>query len=189
MKAGLTMILAGAVLVFLPGCAALPTQSALALSRVDPMTTDAAAIRVAYLGPAEMRVRGEDARLVVQFSSSNQAMDVKQSFALREVPAAEGFTDPVRSGQHLQVYALRPDEVARFNTSRTLMAAERPDGGGKGTISVAADGCLSDDHGQPLRFSAYLRTAETGRFVALLENADMRDYAATTRKPIKRCDA
>jgi hypothetical protein len=155
------------------------------------MTTDVQQIRVAYVGPEVLRVDARKAKLEIAVKSTGQGSSLKQTFALQHVPrddVPEGAAIAVAPGMAVRFFKLPPDEAARLQRTRALIAAERKSGErGKGTLSVGADGCLEHATTEPLPISAYLRTAETGRFVPLFENMNLRDLVKANRLSLEVC--
>lgn len=184
------LVLASACLV-LQACATVPPATALALRKVDPLTTDVSQIRVAYVGPEVLRVDARKAKLELTAANAAHSETLKQAFALVEVSPADApdsGTIAVPPGMVLRFFKLPPEEAARLEKTRALIAEERKaSGGGKGTLSVGADGCLEHETTAPLPISAYLRTAETGRFVPLFEDMNLRDIVKANKLTLDLC--
>lgn len=178
----------------LQACAGLPAGSLQALSRIDPATTDAAQLRVAFYAPPELRIREEDARFTFTYRNRRQNFEAKQDFALQEV-ADDGDRAGLPQGPAapgvLHIFRLRPEEAQRLDAARRAMLAQKQKGDRtEGTVSVSASGCVRRDAGQALLISGYLKTVETRGYVLVLEALDVRKAAGRAgAPPLQRCPA
>ena len=102
-------------------------------------------------------------------------------FALREVSdpndvlALHGELDP---DTHIIAYRLDALEAARLAAFRDSLKARQAASGGRGgaiTIAIRPDACRTRElPDRPILVTTYLRTAETGRYVPLARDLDLR---------------
>jgi len=164
------------------GCGHMPLTSMVQLARVDFRSTDPAQLRAAVKLPRAVRPRGMALRITVKISSGHEEF---ADFVLREVAepnevlALQHELDP---DTHIFAYRLDPPEAARLAAFRDGLKARQAASGGRGgsiTIAIRPDGCRTRElPNQPIHFTAYLRTAETGRYVPLARDLDLRTVAA-----------
>src|SRR5262249_34623897 len=148
------------------------------LARLDLQTTDVARLRVAVKVPEAVTVRAEGTVLriaVTLADGTEQARD----FSLREVTdAAElrSLAGEASAGARLFAFALSESDIAQLRVFRAGLIA-RQKGGSGGAISIAVlpqacrSGALPAD---AVLFTTYLRTAETGDYVPLARDLDLR---------------
>jgi hypothetical protein len=117
-------------------------------------------------------------RLAVRLASG--AEDVKD-FRLTEVsdPAdVSSLRSEIEGGTHVFAYRLEPAEAARLAAFRDALKKQQTASGGRGgalTISIATGACRSGElPASPVWLTTYLRTAETGGYVPLTRDVDMR---------------
>ena len=146
----------------------MPVASMIKLARVDFQTTDPERLRVAVKLPHMLRARAEGSalRIAVRLASG---IEEARDLALREVSETD-----VEPGA--QTFALAAAEVGRLRAFRAaLMQKQKGGGGGSLTISVRPDACRSAPlPSGPLLFTSWLKTAETGGYVTLARDADLR---------------
>jgi hypothetical protein len=174
------LVIRGAVWLMLAGCGHMPVTSMVRLARVDFVATDPAGLRAAVKLPKTIRPLRDQVRLhlVVKLASGKEDT---QDFRLAEVsdPAdILSLRGEVEGGTHLFAYRLEPAEAARLGTFRDALKKQQTANGGRGgalTISIATGACRSDElpDGAVL-LTTYLRTAETGGYVPLARDVDMR---------------
>ena len=164
--------------LMLAGCGHMPVTSMVKLARVDFVATDPAGLRAAVKLPRTIRPLRDQVRLhlVVRLASGKEDT---QDFRLAEVSDPADLLLPrgeVEGSTHLFAYRLEPAEVARLTAFRD--ALKKQQGGGRGgalTISIATEACRSADlPAGPVLLTTYLRTAETGEYVPLARDVDMR---------------
>jgi hypothetical protein len=87
------------------------------------------------------------------------------------------------AGSHIYAYRLDDREVARITGFRTALQKKQAASGGKGgalTIAVRPDACRTGKLGRTLTVTTYLRTKETGAYVPLARDVDLRTLAPQT---------
>jgi hypothetical protein len=160
----------------LAGCGHMPVTSMLALSRVDFATTDPAQLRAAVKLPRAVRPRTVAMRILVKLRGGHEEA---QDFTLREVIdprellALHGKLDP---DTHIYAYRFEAADLTRVQAFRAeLLRKQGERRGGSLRIEVRPETCrVGDVSGQPLRFSSYVRTGETGDYVPLVVDLDVR---------------
>lgn len=155
------------------GCGHMPVTSMVRLAQVDFQTTDPDKLRVAVQLPRmlEARAEGTVLRLTVGLASgASQA----RNFALRAV--SEGDAP---AGEATAAFALAPRDVAELRMFRASLTRQQKSGaGGSLTIAVQPDVCRTAPLPEgPVLFSTYLKTAETGGYVTLTRDVDLRTLA------------
>ena len=165
--------------VMLGGCGHMPVTSMVKLARLDFQTTDPEKLRVAVKLPGMLNARAEGSALRVTVRLA-KGEEETQDFSLREVDRSElsSLAEESEVGFHLSAYALAPAEVQRVRMFRAALTQRQKSAGGSGgaiTIAVRPEACrtapLPDG---PVRFSTYLKTSETGGFVTLARDVDLR---------------
>jgi len=167
----------------LASCSHVPVTSLLKLSQIDFVTTDPALMRAAVKLPRQLRPRPDGMRLHLVVKMNNGSEEA-QDFALREVSDAAdllALRDELSSGSALFAYRIDPDDLARLKAFRATMLAKKNTGvKGSLTISVRPETCRTETLGEgPVLFSTYLRTSETGSYVPLTRDVDLRSLDAT----------
>lgn len=160
------VILVAPLALFLSACGATPLASVAALSRIDPATTDLAALRAAVIVPESLRPRPGTARLVLRAMAPDGARE--GSFGLEPDPAAADSVErdtPPEAGRRVSAFRLAPDTIEALERFRREAAAR---GAREITLGVAADACRLADPGEgTLPITTLLRTRETTGFVVL----------------------
>jgi hypothetical protein len=163
------------------GCTHMPVTSMVRLAQVDFASTDPAQLRAAVKLPRAVQPRphGVALRIGVKLANGHEEF---ADFGLREVadPADVLALDrELDRDTRVFAYRLDPAEVARLVAFRDDL--KRKQGTGKGgalTIAVRPDACRTADLGsRPVYLTTYLRTAETGTYVPLTRNVDVRTLA------------
>ena len=154
---------AATLALLLAGCGATPLTSLPALSRVDPATTELAALRAAVIMPEALRPTPGSARMVLH--AVTPAGVEEASFALE--PDRPGATHdiPPRPGSRIATFHLGRDAMAAVEAFRRQAAGQ---GARRITLGVSADACRMP--GTPpgaWPVSTLLKTPETGGFVVL----------------------
>ncbi len=191
-KLTMTRVLLSCAALVLSACVSIPLSSLPDLARIDFMTTDVEELRVALRMPEAIRPRPQgvvmDAVLTVQGAQS------KTPFRLRPDDSGEprpGLEAAARPGMGVHVYRLAASDVARFNALRRDLLKAQEDGKraslglGIETHEFCSAGPLTEG---PLPASTYLLTSETGRFVLLISDYDLRRNE-TTRAQLAALDA
>jgi hypothetical protein len=176
-------IVCGTVAVLLAACGHMPVTSMVKLARVDFTATDPGGLRAAVKLPSAIRPQRDQVRLRLTVRLASGKEDT-QDFRLAEIsdPADIALLrQEIEAGTHLFAYRLDPAESARLTAFRDSLQRQQAAGGGRGgalTISIAPEVCRSGElpPGAVL-FTTYLRTAETGGYVVLTRDVDLRSVA------------
>ena len=166
------------VALALAGCGHMPVTSMVKLARVDFETSDPAQLRAAIKLPKSLRPRpnGMSLRIAVRLG---RAPEEAREFALRELPAPPELAR--EAGADSQVFAYRIDDadLPRLAAFRTELIAKKSSGqGGSISISVQPLACKTSELAEgPVYLTSYLRTAETGAYVTLARDVDLRTIA------------
>ena len=176
----MTLALALALALAVAACTQVPARTIWALRSFDPMTTDPARLRAAVAMPKEALPTRGGAKLVLAQARKGGGDEEKIEIALEEVPlASETGLAAVRAkpGQEIRAFRIPPAEIERLVTARAraLERAEKEPGAFQGSLSVGIDGCRPNGAPIPKEFrvSSWLKTAETGDYVTLLEDVDL----------------
>ncbi|MGL4976228.1 MAG: hypothetical protein ACRC56_13095 [Bosea sp. (in: a-proteobacteria)] len=147
-------------------------------------TTSLQDLRAAVLIPAQIRPAPKGVTLTVVSMPANGGRH-ERVFALEPVTDP---TDLSRLPTHdagktrLMAYRLAPRDSAQLDVFRQEMQQIAKQNGrkNKGSISISADKiCHTDSLPQgPLHMTSYLKTSETGDYVVLTKDVDLRDMAA-----------
>jgi hypothetical protein len=165
------------------GCTHMPVTSMVRLARVDFANTDPAQLRAAVKLPRTVQPRphGVALRVGVKLAGGHEEF---ADFQLREVsdPAdVLALRRELDRDTHVFAYRLDPPEVARLAAFRAALTQKQAASGGKGgalTIAVRPDACRTADLGaRAVYLTTYLRTAETGGYVPLTRDIDVRMLA------------
>jgi hypothetical protein len=162
----------------LAGCGHMPVTSMVKLARVDFVATDPAGLRAAVKLPTAIRPLRDQVRLRLTVRLASGKEDT-QDFRLTEVSdPADILSLPSEAGGggHLFAYRLDPAEVARIAAFRDALKKQQGDGrGGALSISIATEACRNGElPAGPVLLTTFLRTAETGDYVPLARDVDMR---------------
>jgi hypothetical protein len=164
----------------LVSCTHMPMTSLAKLAQIDLGSTDPGQLRAAIKLPRaiEPRPHGVALRIGVRLADGHEEF---QDFVLREV------TDPAEmlalhreldATTRIFAYRLDSSEAARLTAFRDELKKRDETSGGRGgsiTISVQPDACRSGDlSDRPIYVTTYLRTGETGSYVPLLRDVDLR---------------
>lgn len=165
----------------LAGCGHMPVTSMVKLARVDLASSEPAELRAALRLPQAIRPMHNQVHLKIAARLAN-GWEERQDFRLSEIvdPAERALLrDEVEPGTHLFAYRLDASEVARLTAFREEIKRQQAASGRRGgavTISVEPAACRSSElpPGAVL-FTTYLRTAETGSYVPLARDLDLRE--------------
>jgi hypothetical protein len=184
--------LIGVAFLALAGCGHMPLTSIVQLARIDVRTTDPALLRVAVKLPRTVRPRSMALRIAVEIAGSQD--EEVADFVLREISdpnevlALYHELDP---DTHIFAYRLDPSEAARLGALRDDIKAKQAASGRRGgtlKISVRPDACRTRElPDRPIYATTYLRTAETGRYVPLARDLDLRELAARELAALPPC--
>lgn len=172
-------IVCAALSVLPAGCGHMPVTSMVKLARVDFTATDPAGLRAAVKLPATMKPLRDQVRLRITVRLAN-GKEESQDFRLTE-PSDPSDISPLRAeieaATHMFAYRLEPAEAARLALFRDALKQQTASGGRGGalTVSIAPEICRNGEvPAGPVLFTTYLRTAETGGYVPLARDIDMR---------------
>jgi hypothetical protein len=161
-------------------CGHVPAKTMWQLRHFDPMTTDAGRLRAAVAMPKEALPQKGGAKLVLAQARKGGADAEKLEIMLEEVSlVSETGLAAVKAkrGQEVRAFRIPPADLPRLAEAREkarARAAKEP-GAFEGTLSVGIDGCRPDGAPLPAEFrvSTWLKTAETGEYVTLLDDVDL----------------
>jgi len=178
----LSKALMGLLFLAIAGCGHMPLTSMVQLARIDFSSTDPALLRAAVKLPRTVRPEGAALRITVKIASGHEEFS---DFVLREVSEPNevlALHHELNPDTHIFAYRLEPSEATRLAAFRNGLKAKQSASGGRGgsiTIAIRPDACragrLPDG---PIHITTYLRTAETGRYVPLARDLDLRTVAA-----------
>lgn len=141
------------------------------LAQVDFQTTDPDRLRVAIALPPMLKARAEGTvlRITVGLADGSSAA---RNFALRAVNEDD---TPTGDGE-VFAFALAPRDVAELRAFRAaLLRRQKSRPGGSLGIAVQPDACRTAAlPAGPVLFSTYLKSAETGGYVTLARDVDLR---------------
>lgn len=180
-----TIGVALAIALVLAGCAHVPVTSLWKLRSVDLETTDYAALRAAIRAPTGLRPFADGGHLTVTIWSDGQTPEdgliVRAQLAEVTDPAERALlADQQRAGDTVYVFRVAPDALPELAVVRAEIARRKAagEGGNHLSIAIGADGCWERAPPPgPVRFSTYLKTEETGTFVPLTRDVDLRSVA------------
>jgi hypothetical protein len=182
--AGLGLLLAAA----LGGCTTMPVTSMVQLARVDLSSTDPAQLRAAIKLPTTLRLRPQGNALRVAVKLRNGEEEA-QEFALQPIDPSElaALQSERDARTHISAYRIDPAELSRVTAFRDRLKSRQQATGSSGgaiTIAVRPQACragpLPDG---TIPFTTYLRTQETGSYVPLARDVDLRGLAPATSLP------
>lgn len=186
----LPRLLRACLTLALAGCGHMPVTSMVKLARVDFETSDPAQLRAAIKLPKALRPRpnGMSLRIAVRVG---RAAEEARDFALRELPAPPELAREADSGSHVFAYRIDDVDLPRLAAFRTELIAKKSSGqSGSISISVQPQACKTAELPEgPVYLTSYLRTAETGAYVTLARDVDLRTLAPeqTIVDKIPRC--
>lgn len=182
----------------LSACGHVPAKTIWQLRHFDPMTTDAGRLRAAVAMPKEALPQTGGAKLVLAQARKGGADKETLEILLEEVSLASetglAAVKPKR-GQEVRAFRIPPAELPRLAEARekARARAEKEPGAFEGTLSIGIDGCRKADAPLPKEFrvSTWMKTAETGEYVTLLDDVDLVALvgAETLEKEAKVCPA
>jgi hypothetical protein len=170
------------VLVFsmLGGCGHMPVMSMVKLARVEFDKTDPALLRAAVKIPKVLRPMAQGVALRISVGLRSGERET-HDFLLSEIsdPAELYALRPeVDAGSQIYAYRLSAAEVERLGLFRAGLLKRQQAGGGRGgslTIEIKPDVCRTGTIAPgPVLTTTYLRTGESGGYVPLARNVDLR---------------
>ena len=177
---GVTVAVLLVLLAALSGCGHMPVTSMLKLARIDFTNTDPAQLRAAVKLPrlVQPQRQGMALRIGVKLSGGQEEFE---DFLLREVSEPKEVLvlhSELDADTHVFAYRLEPAEVARLIAFREALKKKQAASGGSGgslTIAIRPQACRSGElPRRAIMVTTYLRTAETGGYVPLARDLDLR---------------
>lgn len=169
----------------LAGCGHVPLRSIPKLLKIDFDTTALPELRAAVLLPAQIRPAPKGVIMTVTALPAAGGKH-ERSYALEPVTdGAELAQLPPHDSEktRLIAYRLAPGDAAQLDVFRQEMLAVAKQSGqkNKGALGISAEkichsGGLSSG---PLYMTSYLKTSETGEYVILAKDVDLREIAAS----------
>lgn len=170
-----TRLFCCAAALALAGCGHMPVTSMVRLARVDFQTSDPAQLRAAIKLPKSLKPlpRGVALRIAVKVGRSAEEA---QDFVLHELPDVGELAGEADAASRIYAYRLDDADVARLNAFRAALL-ERKKAGDHGSLSISVrpQACSTEEIGSAaIIFTSYLRTSETGSYVTLARDVDLR---------------
>ena len=180
--------LIGLVFLACAGCGHMPVTSLVKLARIDFRVTDPDRLRVAVKFPAMLKVRADGTvlRITVRLASGAEE---SRDFALRAVDERDALAAESEPGTEIATFALAARDVAELRLFRVALIQKQKGGsGGAITIAVRPDACRTAALPEgPVTFSTWLKTAETGGYVPLARDVDLRTMTRDLVTAIPLC--
>lgn len=177
---GIAKVLAMLLISAQTGCSHLPVTSMVKLARVEFEKTDPAQLRAAVKLPGALRphAKGVALHILIKMRSGEEEA---HDFVLRQISDPSELSElRAEADGETEVYAFRLDaaEAMRLGVMReNLMKKKQTASGSRGgslTISIKPEVCRTGEVTGPLLVTTYLRTNETGGYVALARDVDLR---------------
>jgi len=169
-----------AIAFLLAGCGHMPVTSMIRLARADLAATDPAQLRAAVKLPRVLKLKPAGVALRIGVKLTNGEEDT-QDFVLREVsdPAdVVALHAELEPNTQIFAYRLDPAEASRLAAFRDALKKKQEASGRRGgnlTITVRPDACRAGDlPDRPVYITTYLKTAETGGYVPVARDVDLR---------------
>ena len=163
----------------LSDCSHVPVTSMFKLARIDVTKSEPAELRAAIKLPdvLALQPRGVKMRIAVKIGSGPGE---SEEFALQQLADERDLAslrDEHETGTRILAYRLDTKDLPRMAAFRTAALQAKEKSGERGTLSISIrpEACR---HGElpagPILISTYLRTEETGKYVLLMRNIDVR---------------
>jgi hypothetical protein len=169
-----------AIAFLLAGCGHMPVTSMIRLARADLAATDPAQLRAAVKLPRVLKLKPAGVALRIGVKLANGEENT-QDFVLREVsdPAdVVALHAELEPNTQIFAYRLDPAEASRLAAFRDALKKKQEASGRRGgnlTITVRPDACRAGDlPDRPVYITTYLKTAETGGYVPVARDVDLR---------------
>jgi hypothetical protein len=148
------------------------------LARVDFETSDPAQLRAAIKLPRSLRPRPNGVSLRIAVRVGREPEETRD-FVLRELPPPSELAREAGTDSHVFAYRIEEADLPRFVSFRAELIAKKGSGqGGSISISVQPQACKAAELPEgPVYLTSYLRTAETGSYVTLARDVDLRTIA------------
>jgi hypothetical protein len=159
----------------LAGCGHMPVTSMVKLARVDFETSDPAQLRAAIKLPKSLRPLQNGMRLRIAVRVGREPEEARE-FVLRELLSPGELAREASADSHIYAYRIDDSDLPRLVAFRSELIAKKSSGQrGSLSISVKPQACkAADPPDGPVYFTTYLRTAETGDYVTLTRDVDLR---------------
>lgn len=178
--------------LFLPslliaGCASVPLSTMWKMRNFDLGTTDVRQLRAAVRTPDFMRIADGKVILSMTLTDTKGIVHADEKFKLVRVKKpsqAAGLRRYAKPGFSLHAFRLSAKDVERMDMFRHQQSLLKIRFGSqlRGSMRVLASGCEMAGHsGQPLAITTYLKAAETGGYIPLTSELDLRKYTKTTK--------
>jgi hypothetical protein len=169
-----------AIAFLLAGCGHMPVTSMIRLARADLAATDPAQLRAAVKLPRVLKLKPAGVALRIGVKLANGEENT-QDFVMREVsdPAdVVALHAELEPNTQIFVYRLDPAEASRLAAFRDALKKKQEASGRRGgnlMITVRPDACRAGDlPDRPVYITTYLKTAETGGYVPVARDVDLR---------------
>lgn len=174
-------LLSGIVLLLMiTGCSSVPVSTMWELRNFDLVTTDVAKLRIGVRAPVFMRITENATRLELGLSKKDNTFKHKEVTHLQHASKGTELASLQRyrkAGYKLHVFKLTDEglkKVARFRRHYQALKKEFGDDVA-GSLSVSAGGCLeAESKGKPIKVTTFMKSSETGKFVILTNEQDLR---------------
>ncbi|ACL55548.1 conserved hypothetical protein [Methylobacterium nodulans ORS 2060] len=159
----------------LAACGYVPVTSMLKLSAIDFRVTDPRALRAAVELPKAMLPR----RVVLRFIGRiNNGPDQTEEFDLEEInDPTVADVGSVKADRRISAYRLTSADANRLTAFRSSLFRQKAEQGGRGEVNleVRTEGCRAGPFASgPVLATTYIKTSETGTYVPLMRNFDLR---------------
>jgi hypothetical protein len=178
--ASLRRVLPAVPALLLVSCGHVPLMSMVQLARIDFATTDPALLRAAIKLPRaiEPRLNGTALRVAVKLADGRElAEDFKlgETTDERDVLTLHSELEP---DTHVVAYRVDPAEIDRLKAFRLAALTQKKAQKAGLTISIKPEACRASAVASgPVLMTTYILTSETGRYVALARDVDLRALA------------
>lgn len=176
-RAGLLRIAGAALLLAaLTACQYTPIASLIALSRFDFNTTDPSSFRAALTLPKAIVPQRVALRLVTAIDGGPERRDDLPLERFDDLAIAEVLPKGDAAGSETGTYRLSAADAAKFSAHRAWMLQQKAQGKrGSVKMEVLPESCLATPLAPgPVLATAYIKTSETGRYVPLARDFDLR---------------
>lgn len=168
-------------------CATVPVSTMWKMRNFDLATTDIRKLRAAVRTPNFVHIGADKTKLKMTLTDEQGTLHASQQFALVRVTSAREKQELRRfakPGFHIQAFRISPKDYERIEMFRLQHSLLKTRFGKQlhGSMRVWASGCeLSGHSGESLTVSTYLKSVETGGYVRLTGDIDLRKYSKIKR--------
>lgn len=167
-------------MALLAGCSSLVPSTVAMLYGTSPLEADPAAIEIALILPQGLQAKPGTARMTITSTREDTGETTGGDYVLQARPVVLADVD-VPAGAHADAYRLSPQDVAAVKAMQATVRqwkAELPDEDQtKGSFAVGVAGCTKGNGPAPdATASIYIRTQDSGRFLPLLRDANLREF-------------